>query len=54
MWNLRNKTEEHRGTEEKIKQNEIREGDKPLETLNHRKQNEGRWRGGGWGDGATG
>ena len=29
MWNLRNKTEEHRGREGKIKQDEIREGDKP-------------------------
>ena len=29
MWNLRNKTEDHRGREEKIKQDEIREGDKP-------------------------
>ena len=28
-WNLRNKTEDHRGREEKIKQDEIREGDKP-------------------------
>ena len=41
MWNLRNKTEEHRGTERKIKQDEIREEDKPQETLNHRKQTEG-------------
>ena len=29
MWNLRNKTEERRGREGKIKQDEIREGDKP-------------------------
>ena len=29
MWNLRNKTEDHRGREEKIKQDKIREGDKP-------------------------
>ena len=29
MWNLRNKTEDHRAREEKIKQDEIREGDKP-------------------------
>ena len=27
-WNLRNKTEDNRGREEKIKQGEIREGDK--------------------------
>ena len=29
MWNLRNKTEYHRGREGKIKQDETREGDKP-------------------------
>ena len=29
MWNLRNKTEDHRGKEGKIKQDKIREGDKP-------------------------
>jgi len=29
MWNLRNKTEEHKGREGKMKQEEIREGDKP-------------------------
>ena len=46
-WNLRNKTEEYRGREGKIKQDEIREGDKPQETVNHRKQTEGHWRGGG-------
>ena len=39
MWNLRNKTEDHRGREE-IKQDEIKEGDKPQETLNYRKQTE--------------
>ena len=44
-WNLRNKTEDHREREEKIKQDEIGEGDRPQETLIHRKQ-EGRWRGG--------
>lgn len=44
MWNLGNKTEEHRGREEKIKQDKIREGNKPQETLNHRKQTEGHWR----------
>ena len=33
MWNLRNKTEEGRGREGKIKQDEIREGDKPREIL---------------------
>ena len=29
MWNLRNKTNEHRGREGKIKQVKNREGDKP-------------------------
>ena len=29
MWNLRNKTVDYRGREEKIKQDKIREGDKP-------------------------
>jgi len=29
MWNLRNKTKDHRGREGKIKQDEIREGGKP-------------------------
>ena len=29
MWNLRNKAEDHRGIEEKMKQDETREGDKP-------------------------
>ena len=29
MWNLRNETEDHRRREEKKKQDEIREGDKP-------------------------
>ena len=28
MWNLRNKTKDHRGREEKIKQDKGREGDK--------------------------
>ena len=28
-WNLRNKTEDHRGREEKIKQDKIREANKP-------------------------
>ena len=52
MRNLRNKTDEHGGREGKIKQDEIREGDKPKETLNLRKQTEGCWRGegGGWGN----
>ena len=49
MQNLRNKAEEPRGREGKIKQNEIRERDKPQETPNHKKQTEGRWREGGWG-----
>ena len=34
MWNLRSKTDEHRGREGKIN----REGGKPEETLNYRKQ----------------
>ena len=29
MWNLRNNTEDHRGREEKMKQDETGEGDKP-------------------------
>ena len=29
IWNLRNNTEDYRGREGKIKQDEIREGDKP-------------------------
>ena len=29
MWNLRNKIEDHRGREEKIKQDKIRGEDKP-------------------------
>lgn len=29
MWNLRNKTQDHSGREEKIKQDKIRERDKP-------------------------
>ena len=29
MWNLRSKTNDHREREEKIKQDEIREGNKP-------------------------
>ena len=28
MWNLRNKAEDHRGREKKIKQDKTREGDK--------------------------
>ena len=52
MWNLRNKTEEHRGRERKLKQDEVR--DKPSETLNHRKQTESPWREACvWGDGVT-
>ena len=34
-WNLRDKTEDHRRREEKIKQDEIKEGDK------HREKTEG-------------
>ena len=33
MWNLRNRKEDHRGREGKIKQDEIREGDQPSKTL---------------------
>ena len=51
MWNLRNKTEDHRGGEGKIKQDKIREGYKLQETLNHRKQTEGVAGGVGQGDG---
>ena len=43
---FRKQTDDHRGREEKIKQDDIREGDKASETLNHRKQTEGCWRGG--------
>ena len=53
MWNLRNKAEDHGVREEKVKWDETREGDKPQETLNLRKQTEGCWRGGGckgWGN----
>ena len=46
MRNLRNKTEDHRGREGKMKQDDTREGDKSLETLNPRKQTEV-WRGEG-------
>ena len=44
MWDLRGKTDVHGGREGKTKQDEIREGEKPQETLNSRKQTEGRWR----------
>ena len=47
MRNLRNKTEDHRGREGKMKQDKTTEGDKPLETLNPRKQTEGCCRVGG-------
>ena len=48
MWNLRSKTDEHRGREGKIN----REGGKPEETLNYREQTEGYRREGvgGWGN----
>ena len=29
MWNLRNKAEDHRGREKKMKDDETRKGDKP-------------------------
>ena len=38
-------TEDHRGREEKIKEDKTKEGNKPYETLNHRKQTEGCWKG---------
>ena len=41
MWNLSKKTDEHMGREKKLKQEEIREGDKAQETPNYRKQTEG-------------
>ena len=44
-WNLRNKADDHRGREGKVKQGESREGDKPWETLNSRKHTEGHCRG---------
>ena len=53
MWNLRNKKGSW-GREGKIKQDEIREGDKPQETLNHQKQTEGCRKGGGRGMGYPG
>ena len=46
---LKKQKEEHGGREGKIKQDEIREGSKPQETLNHRKQAEGCWKGRGVG-----
>ena len=52
MRNLRNKTEDHRGMEGRMKQGETRDRDKPEETLNLRKQTEGCQREGGgegWG-----
>jgi len=52
MWNLGNKTDKHRGREGKIKE-EIREGDKPYETLDSGKQTEGCRKGGGWWDGVA-
>ena len=48
MWNLRNKTEEHRERKRKIKQDKIRERNRPRDTFNQRKQTEGYWRGRGW------
>ena len=45
MWNLRNKTDEHRRGGLKKKG----DGDKPKEILNYREQTEGCWMGGGQG-----
>ena len=39
---------------EKTEWEVVREGGKPGGTLNHRKQTEGCWRGGEWGDGVIG
>ena len=44
MWNLR-KQNRIREREGKIKEDKVRQGDKPLETLNYRKQTEGCCRG---------
>ena len=49
MWNLRNKTEDHRGREGK-QNGKKSERETNHETLNYRKQTEGCWRGGWWGD----
>ena len=59
MWDLRNKTEDHGGRQEKIKQDEIREGDnrnKRLLIIGNKRiiektKPKSRWRekSGGWG-----
>ena len=46
MWNLRNKTEDHRGREEKQNKIKLKRATN-YETLNHRKETEGCWKGGG-------
>jgi len=51
MWNLRNKTDEHRGREGKIRQTERETNHKRLLTIGNK---QGCWRGGGWEDGITG
>ena len=42
--NMRNCIKDHRGREGKTKWEEIREREKPLETLKQGKENEGYWR----------
>ena len=42
MWNLRNKTDEHRWKKERERQT-------IKQTLNYKEQTECYWRGGGWG-----
>ena len=44
MWNLRNKTNEQRGEETRVRQTK-------KQTLNYREQTNGYQRGGGWGKG---
>lgn len=51
MWNLRNKTEDHRGREGKIKP---KSGRQTIRDSYQKKQTEGCWRGDGWEDGVTG
>ena len=51
MCNLRNKKGVIGEGGKNKKQDKIKEGDKPLETLNHRKQTEGYWRAEGQGMG---
>ena len=50
MWNLRNKTDEHKRREGKIKYDENREGGKPQEMLNLGGKLRVCQRGDGWGE----